>query len=271
MTSANGNAAGQPKGTPLFHLQGIRFQRQGRDIIPPLDLSLQRGKVYGLIGLNGSGKSTLLNLLARQLAPSSGSLLFEGKSLEGYGDKELARRLAYMPQFTPPADGMTVTDLVALGRFAWHGTLGRFSKSDDEMVHSALAATGLLTYASRPVDSLSGGERQRAWLAMMVAQDTGCLLLDEPTSALDIPHQVEMLQLVRRLSRERGLSAIVVLHDINMAARLADQLIALEQGRVIAAGPPEDVMREDVLARIYGLDMGIFNHPDTGAPIGFVK
>jgi iron complex transport system ATP-binding protein len=175
-----------------------------------------------------------------------------------------------MPQFTPPAESMTVRELVGLGRFPWHGALGRFSAYDAAKVEKALEQTDLLPLAKRLVDSLSGGERQRAWLAMMLAQDTRCLLLDEPTSALDIAHQVEMLALVRELSRERGIGVVVVLHDVNMAARYCDEIIALRSGRMVARGTPDEIVDPPMLDRIYGLAMGVMPHPATGVPISYV-
>lgn len=255
---------------PLFQLKGVGFSASGKQILHPLELRLEPGRIYGLVGSNGSGKSTLVKMLARQQRQTSGSTHLLGKDLSAYGDRDFARSVAYMPQFTPPAEGMTVRELVGLGRFPWHGALGRFSTGDGEKVEQALNQTDLLRFADRMVDSLSGGERQRAWLAMMLAQDTRCLLLDEPTSALDIGHQVEMLTLIRTLSREAGIGVVVVLHDINMAARTCDEIIALRGGRVVAHGTPDEILSGDVLYRIYGLAMGILPHPATGAPIGYV-
>jgi iron complex transport system ATP-binding protein len=208
-------------------------------------------------------------MLARQQAPSGGELRFNGAAIGTLGDREFARQVAYMPQFTPPAESMTVRELVGLGRFPWHGALGRFSNEDRDKVEHALAQTDLLRFADRLVDSLSGGERQRAWLAMMVAQDTRCLLLDEPTSALDIAHQVEMLALIQKLSRERGIGVVVVLHDINMAARYCDEIVALSGGHVIARGEPDAIMDSAVLGSIYGLPMGILPHPVSGSPLSY--
>lgn len=254
----------------LFQLAGVGFSASGKQILHPLDLRLEPGRIYGLVGSNGSGKSTLVKMLARQQRPTSGGIHLLGKDLSTYGDRDFARSVAYLPQFTPPAEGMTVRELVGLGRFPWHGALGRFSASDGEKVEQALNQTDLLRFADRMVDSLSGGERQRAWLAMMLAQDTRCLLLDEPTSALDIAHQVDMLTLIRTLSREAGIGVIVVLHDINMAARTCDEIIALRSGHIVAHGTPGEILNGEVLDRIYGLPMGILPHPATGAPIGYV-
>lgn len=257
--------------TPLFSLEGAGATVDGRTILAPLSLHLERGRIYGLVGANGSGKSTLVGLLARLRRPSCGSISFLGRDLAGYGSREFARLVAHMPQFTPPCDGMTVAELVSLGRFPWHGPFGRFGAEDAARVEAALDETGLTAFADRAVDDLSGGERQRVWLAMMVAQNPRCLLLDEPTSALDIAHQVDVLGLVRRLSRARGIAAVIVLHDINMAASLCDEILALKAGRLIHRGAPERIMSPAVLASIYDIDMGILPHPRSGAPIGYVE
>ncbi|WP_453972206.1 ABC transporter ATP-binding protein [Amorphus sp. MBR-141] len=244
-----------------------------REILRPLSLSLAPGRVHGLIGPNGSGKTTLLKLLARQLKPSTGKIRFEGQPLHDWGDRAFARRVAYMPQFTPAADGMTVRELVALGRFPWHGTLGRFGEEDAAMVERALSRTGLATFSDRTVDSLSGGERQRAWVALMLAQDTRCLLLDEPTSALDIAHQTEVLGLVRDLAHDNthdGIAVVVILHDINLAMRTCDDLLALRGGDVVAHGEARAIMEPDILAAIYGVRMGVLPHPSRGEPLAYV-
>lgn len=248
----------------------VSFSVGLRPILQPLTLQVDCGRVVGLVGPNGSGKSTLIKLLARQQRPGSGTVRLLDRDIAGFGDREFARLVAYMPQFTPPAEGMTVRELVGLGRFPWHGALGRFTEEDAAKVDVALAATDLAALAERLVDTLSGGERQRAWIAMMVAQDTRFLLLDEPTSALDIAHQVEVLGLVRALTRERRVGAVVVLHDINMAGRYCDEIVALRSGGVVAHGTPRDMLTSETLDRIYGLPMGIVAHPETGAPISYV-
>ncbi|EFU2055356.1 ATP-binding cassette domain-containing protein [Escherichia coli] len=220
-----------------FALRNISFRVPGRTLLHPLSLTFPAGKVTGLIGHNGSGKSTLLKMLGRH---------------------------------QPPSEGMTVRELVAIGRYPWHGALGRFGAADREKVEEAISLVGLKPLAHRLVDSLSGGERQRAWIAMLVAQDSRCLLLDEPTSALDIAHQVDVLALVHRLSQERGLTVIAVLHDINMAARYCDYLVALRGGEMIAQGTPAEIMRGETLEMIYGIPMGILPHPAGAAPVSFV-
>lgn len=254
----------------LFDLDGVSFHAGGRAILEPLTLSLPQGRIYGLVGPNGSGKSTLIKILARQQPASGGVVSAFGRKLHDFSDREFARLVAYMPQFTPPADSLTVRELVSLGRFPWHGALGRFSGEDAAKVDEALDQTDLHSFAERMVDSLSGGERQRVWLAMMLAQNTRCLLLDEPTSALDVAHQVEILSLVRRLGREHAMGVVVVLHDINMATRYCDEIIALREGRMVARGGQADILDSAVLDRIYGLPMGVLPHPVTGAPISYV-
>jgi ferric hydroxamate transport system ATP-binding protein len=166
---------------------------------------------------------------------------------------------------------MLVKELVALGRYPWHGPLGRFGTTDREKVAEAMALADVEPFAERLVETLSGGERQRVWLAMMVAQDAQFLLLDEPISALDVTHQVEVLALVQRLSRERGLGVIVVLHDVNMAARFCDEILALQMGRLIARGTPDEIMTPSQLEAIYGIAMDVIPHPVTGQPVSFVR
>lgn len=260
----------QGTGMGLFRLENVSFAVEGRQLLSVPEMEIEAGRVYGLIGPNGSGKSTLVKLLARQQRPATGRLSFRGQPLAGFADRAFAREVAYMPQFTPPADGLTVRELVALGRFPWHGTLGRFGATDRARVEEAIEQTDLGAMADRLVDSLSGGERQRAWLAMMLAQETGCLILDEPTSALDIAHQVDVLALVRRLSEARGLTVILVLHDVNMAARYCDELIALNSGKVIARGSAAGIMRPETLEAIYHLPMGVLPSPGTGHPVSYV-
>lgn len=254
-----------------FHIDAVRFAVGERTLLGPVSLELERSRVYGLIGHNGSGKSTLIKLLARQQAASSGVITFARRPLPQWGAREFARALAYLPQTTPAATGLTVRELAALGRYPWHGALGRFGHEDRRHVEEALALTDMEAFTERLVDELSGGERQRAWLAMLVAQNAGVMLLDEPISALDIAHQVEVLGLVRDLSRKRDLCVVVVLHDPNMAARYCDELIALKDGKLLTRGTPGEIMRGDVLKGIFGVEMGVFAHPVTGQPVGYVQ
>jgi iron complex transport system ATP-binding protein len=253
----------------VYSLDRVTFSVSGRVLLQPLSLTIPAGRVIGLIGHNGSGKSTLIKLLGRQQAPSAGRLLFKGDPIEHLGDRAFAREVAYLPQTTPQAPGMLVRELVAMGRYPWHGALGRMGASDRDAVAEAMRLTTVTPFAERMVDSLSGGERQRVWLAMLVAQDAGCLLLDEPISALDVAHQIEILDLVRRLSHERGVGVIAVLHEVNMAARFCDEILALKGGRVVARGTPCEVVASEPLRRIYGIDMAVLPHPGSGDPMSF--
>lgn len=250
----------------LFSLTGLTVDVPGRRLLNTLTLEVPKGQLVALIGHNGSGKSTLLKTLARQIVPSGGTIRFAGRELGTWSARDYARRLAFMPQTTPPADGMTVAELVALGRYPWHGALGQFGPEDGQAVDRALAECAITALASRLVDTLSGGERQRAWLAMMVAQGAETLLLDEPISALDISHAVEVMSLVREMCHSQQRSALVVLHDVNMAARYCDQIIALRQGEVVMQGAPSDLMRSEMLREIYGLPMQVMARAD-GTPV----
>ncbi|ADH90908.1 ABC transporter related protein [Ancylobacter novellus DSM 506] len=249
---------------PLFELAEVHFGVEGRTLLHPLSLAVPAGRVVGLIGHNGSGKSTLLKLLGRQLAASGGEIRFEGRPLAGWGPRDFARRVAYLPQSSPATGGMTARELIALGRYPWHGALGRFGAVDRQKVEEAIALTDTAVFADRLVDTLSGGERQRVWIAMLVAQDADCLLLDEPISALDIAHQIEVLTLIRSLCRERGTGVVVVLHDVNMAARFCDDIIALHGGRLMARGTPEEMVTPQTLERIYGIAMDVIRQDGRG-------
>lgn len=254
----------------MFELSGVGVEVPGRTLLHPLTLALSGAGVCGLIGHNGSGKTTLLRLLARQRAPSRGRLAFLGRNLADWPGRAFARQLAYLPQHPPFAPGLTVRELVALGRFPWHGALGRVTVRDRAAVETAMNRTGVARFADREVSSLSGGERQCAWIAMCVAQESRCLLLDEPISALDVAHQLDVLRVVRELNRAHGIGVVAVLHDINLAARFCDELVALRGGRLAARGTPEAIMRESVLDGIYGVRLGLLPHPAGLAPIAYV-
>ena len=251
----------------MFVLDDVGITIDGRSLLRAISLTVPAGKVTALIGHNGSGKSTLLRLMARLLAPSDGRIALYGKPLGDWQSWPLAREIAYMPQQVPAVPGVTVRELVALGRYPWHGPFGRLTTHDRDKIAAAMAMADVTQLADRFADTLSGGERQRAWLAMLVAQDARCLLLDEPTSALDIAHQVEVLSLVRRLSRELGLAVVTILHDVNMAVHYSDMIVALQSGRLIACGPPSSIMRRDVLSDIYGIGMRVITDPATNEVI----
>jgi iron-chelate-transporting ATPase len=254
-----------------MHLENIGFEVAGQSILRSLTTDFPDRGIFGLIGKSGSGKSTLLKLLARQQTPTRGAISFGGRPLPSWSEREFAQQVAYLPQYTPLAAGLTVRELVELGRYPWHGALGRFSANDREKVGEALSLTSVESLAERFVDTLSGGERQRAWLAMLIAQDAKLLLLDEPISSLDVAHQVSVMKLVSRLSRERNAAVIVVIHEINMAARFCEQIFALKGGEMIGRGPAESFMNAERLQEIYDVAMGVVPTPDIGGSIAYVR
>lgn len=253
-----------------FRLEGVGLTLGGREILRDVALSFPKGRVTALLGHNGSGKSSLLRIMARQTKPTRGAAFWAGRNLRAYGERAFAREVAWMPQEMGFAPGMTLRELVACGRYPWHGPLGRFTEEDGRKVEAAMAAAGLEAFGARIVATLSGGERQRAWIAMMLAQDSRCLLLDEPTAALDVAHQIEVLALIRRLTQEKGLTAAVVMHDVNMAARFCDHIHALKGGAVVASGTPAEIVRPEVLERIYDVKMNVLTPPDREAPLAYV-
>ncbi|PMO45583.1 iron-hydroxamate transporter ATP-binding subunit [Vibrio sp. 10N.222.52.B12] len=250
----------------MLEAKALQFNINGKSLLKAFDLTFETGKTYALVGHNGSGKSTLLKLLAQQQAYSDGDVLLHGDNINHFSAKKFAQHIAYLPQHLPMTDSILSRDLVSFGRYPWHGLLGRLSAKDKTIVEEAMEMTGTLKYADRLVDTLSGGERQRVWLAMLLAQKTEYLLLDEPLSALDIGHQVDMLSLIAKLSRELGLGVIIVLHDINLAARFCDHIVALHQGDLIAQGDVQKVFTEPKLKEIYGIEMRISDHP-AGYPV----
>jgi iron complex transport system ATP-binding protein len=219
------------------------------------------------VGANACGKSTLLRSMSRLLSPRAGQVLLDGRAVHRMPAKELARTLGLLPQSPIAPEGITVADLVGRGRHPHQGIFSRWSREDDAAVAAALEATRTTTLAERPVDELSGGQRQRVWIAMALAQQTDLLLLDEPTTFLDVSHQIEVLDLLTDLNRARGTTIVMVLHDLNMAARYADHLVALTDGRVHAAGPPADVLTEATVQAVFGLTCRVIVDPTSGAPL----
>ncbi len=258
-------------GSSLYQLSGVDFSIGDRLLLQSISLDIAPGQVVGLIGHNGSGKTSLMRLLARLHQPTRGSIHFDGMPLASWPHRRFAQQVAHLPQYTPSTDGLLVHELVALGRYPWHGALGRVTADDRERVEEAMAWTDVAHYAQRAVDSLSGGERQRVWLAMLIAPNSRCVLLDEPTSALDISHQIEVLGLIRSLCEKRGMTAIVVLHDVNMATRFCNELISLRGGKVLMQASPTEIMRPDSLEAIYGVPMGVLTDPQSGHAIGFPR
>ncbi|GHF34611.1 iron complex transport system ATP-binding protein [Deinococcus metalli] len=235
-------------------------------VIPDLDLRVSGGKVTSIIGPNGCGKSTLLRALARLLPTSGGHIELYGQALHALPSREVARRLAILPQGPTAPEGLSVEDLVWFGRHPHQGRFPVRREEDREAVHWALDQTGMRVFAGRPLEALSGGQRQRAWIAMSLAQQTDILLLDEPTTYLDLSHQLEVLQLAQRLNQEQGKTVVMVLHDLNQAVRYSDEIIAMQGGQVYAQGPAEGILTHDLLRDVFHLRGHILPDPDTGKP-----
>jgi iron complex transport system ATP-binding protein len=238
-----------------------------RTIVDRLDLQIPAGRVTAVIGANGCGKSTLLRALARLIAPRSGSVILDGKALQSRPSKEVARMLGLLPQSPIAPEGIAVADLVGRGRHPHQKLLARFTAHDYEVVAQSLASTGIEEFADRSVDELSGGQRQRVWIAMALAQETDILLLDEPTTFLDVAHQIDVLDLLTDLNRDRGTTIVMVLHDMNMAARYADHLFAMREGRIVASGSPSDVITSELIRDVFDLDAVVVPDPVSGTPI----
>ncbi|MBN1093191.1 ABC transporter ATP-binding protein [Blastococcus sp. TML/M2B] len=238
-----------------------------RTVIDGLDLAVPAGRITAIVGANASGKSTLLRSMSRLLAPRAGRVLLDGAAVHRMPAKELARTLGLLPQSPIAPEGITVSDLVGRGRHPHQGVFSRWSREDDAAVAAALEATQTTELAERAVDELSGGQRQRVWIAMALAQQTDVLLLDEPTTFLDVSHQVEVLDLLTDLNAVRGTTIVMVLHDLNLAARYADHLVALEAGRIHAAGAPGDVLTEDCVRAVFGLASRVIVDPVSGKPL----
>ncbi|PAU81733.1 ABC transporter [Halovibrio salipaludis] len=251
-------------------LSDIRVHRDGRTILGVDRLTLGDGEFTAVLGHNGSGKSTLMQIMARQMKPDQGVIHLDGQPLERYGQRDLARRMAFLPQQLPEVAGLDVRELVRLGRFPWRGLVRRWQSGDAMAVDWALEQTGMGEYATHLVDELSGGERQRAWIAMLLAQEAPLLLLDEPTSALDLSHQYECMALLRGLNRSAGRGVVVILHDVNLAARYADRVIALKHGEVAFDGTPDAMLSPNLLSTLYGIDINLIAQPGTQRPVAVV-
>jgi iron complex transport system ATP-binding protein len=236
-------------------------------VLDDLSLDIADATITALVGPNGSGKSTLLMTLARVLRAQRGEVLLDEEPLSRKSSTEVARRLGVLPQTTVVPAGATVREVVEQGRYPQLGAWAMLRRRDDGAMRRALSLTGLTDLADRRLDSLSGGERQRAWIAMTLAQETGVLLLDEPTTYLDVRHQIDLMMLVERLRDDHGMTIVMVLHDLNQAARHADRIVALRAGRVLADGGPQEVLTPSVLAEVFDVDAVVVEDPVTRRPL----
>ena len=238
-----------------------------RLIVKDLSVEIPDKKITTIIGSNGCGKSTLLKAIIHLISPQSGTVVLDGENILKENTKVLAKKMAILPQTPESASGLTVGELVSYGRFPYQKGFGRLTKKDYEVIDWALEVTGTKDFKFRPVDALSGGQRQRVWIAMALAQETDIIFLDEPTTYLDMAHQLEVLELLQKLNKEQQRTIVMVLHDLNQAARFADYIIALKDGEIVKAGSCEEVIRRDVLKKVFQIDAEIGRDPRTNKPM----
>lgn len=255
-----------PASEPRLRVDSATFGYDKRTISHDLNVSIPDGSFTVIVGPNACGKSTLLRALSRLLKPTAGDVMLDGASISSYKPKVVAQRLGLLPQTSIAPDGIRVADLVARGRYPHQNMVRQWTDADERAVLDAMAATGVTDLSARLVDELSGGQRQRVWVAMVLAQQTPLLLLDEPTTYLDIAHQIDLLELLTDLHRA-GSTLVAVLHDLNQAARFGTHLIAMSDGRIVAEGPPEEVVTVELVAEVFGLDCQVVPDPVTGTPM----
>ncbi|MCQ4209724.1 ABC transporter ATP-binding protein [Streptomyces longispororuber] len=240
---------------------------EDRTVVHNLDLAVPDGQVTVIVGPNACGKSTTLRALGRLMKPAGGSVLLDGRALAELPTKKIAQQIGLLPQSPVAPEAITVADLVSRGRQPHQSWWQQWSDADEKAVTEAMERTDVAALADRNVDELSGGQRQRVWIAMALAQETDILLLDEPTTYLDIAHQVEVLDLVRQLNHDKKRTVAVVLHDLNQAARYADHLVAMKAGRIVAEGPPAEIVTAGLVHDVFGLDCVVVPDPVTGSPL----
>jgi iron-siderophore transport system ATP-binding protein len=257
---------GRPAGGEL-RAESLSLGYGADEVIHEVDLVIPQGRITAIIGANASGKSTLLRGLARLLKPRSGAAYLDGRRIHRMNTLELARRLGLLPQEPISPDGITVRDLVGRGRYPHQGWFRQWTRADEQAVSRALDETGIADLVDRRVQELSGGQRQRVWVAMALAQETGLLLLDEPTTFLDINHQIELLDLLVRLNRDGGKTIVIVLHDLNLACRYADRVVAMKDGRIVAEGDPGAVVDAALVREVFGVPCEVISDPVSGAPL----
>lgn len=237
------------------------------DIVKDLNLNIPKGKITTIIGANGCGKSTVLKTIARILQPKSGEIYVNDKNIKDQSSKELAKTMAVLPQSPQAPSGLTVEELIAYGRFPHQKGFGKLKKEDTDIVSWALEVTGIFEFRERPIEALSGGQRQRAWIAMALAQQTDILVLDEPTTYLDLAHQLEVLNLLEELNKKQGTTIVMVIHELNNAARFADHMIGVKKGKIACEGSSYEVMTKENLKKLFNIDAEIVSDPRTGKPV----
>lgn len=256
----------QKNSEPILSAENLSVAYGDKVIIPSMEVEIPKGKIISIIGPNGCGKSTLLKALARIIPHKSGEILLDHQNMKDMATIEIARKMALLPQGPQAPAGLSVEELVSYGRYPYQKGLGRLSGEDRRIIDKAMAETGVTELKDRSIDQLSGGQRQRVWITMVLAQDTPLILLDEPTTYLDMAHQLEVLELLEKLNREEGKTIALVIHDLNLAARFSDWLIAMRSGKVLHEGTAEQIMTPEVLKDVFSLDAFIEKDPWTGKP-----
>lgn len=250
-----------------FRAEKLTSGYENKMILEDIELEIPSNKISVIIGANGCGKSTLLKTLSNLIKSSSGNITLDGKSISKFPPKQLARILGILPQSPIVPEGITVADLIGRGRFPHQTFLSGWSKKDYEAVADAMEIMKITEFANRDIDELSGGQRQRVWIAMALAQQTDILFLDEPTTFLDITYQVEILDLLTDLNRKYGTTIVMVLHDINLSARYADYIFALDKGKLVGEGKPTEIITSSLVKDIFGLNCTVINDPVSGTPL----
>ncbi|WP_249978633.1 ABC transporter ATP-binding protein [Vreelandella olivaria] len=252
---------------PRLKGEALHAGYESRLVLDGVDIAVEEGKLTVLLGPNGSGKSTLLKTLARTLTPHTGHVYLDGKDIHRSNTREVAQRLGILPQGPVAPEGLSVKQLVSMGRFPHQRLWHKDAKRDANAIREAMAYANVSEFAERSVDALSGGQRQRCWIAMVLAQQTDLILLDEPTTFLDLKVQVDLLELLSNLAHEHGRTLLLVLHDLNLAAAYADHLVMMRDGRIVTGGTPKDVFTADTLKRVFNLDAHVINDPISGSPV----
>lgn len=247
--------------------EGLNIGYDEATIVKELNMQIPNGKVTSIIGPNGCGKSTVLKAIGRILKPKKGFVYLNGEEIKTLSTKEIAKKMAILPQTPTAPSGLTVSELVAYGRFPHQSGFGKLTPEDQKIVQWAIDVTKLNGFEHREVDTLSGGQRQRVWIAMALAQQTDLILLDEPTTYLDMAHQLEVLKLLQDLNQKQGCTIAMVLHDLNLAARFSDYMIAIRDGSIISRGTPEEVMKAEVLKKAFSIDAEIVYEPRSKRPV----
>lgn len=253
--------------TTVLEANALTVNYSDANILEDLNLQIPKGKITVLVGANGCGKSTLLRTFARLIKPKSGQILLEGDMINQLSTKEVAKRLAILPQGPVAPEGLTVLQLIKQGRYPHQSWIKQWSTEDEKIVHKALEVTQMTEFIDRAVDALSGGQRQRAWVAMTLAQKTELILLDELTTYLDMAHQVEILDLLFDLNIEENCTVVMVLHDLNLACRYAHHIVAVRDKQIYAQGKPEEIITADLVKAVFRMDCTIMQDPIFGTPL----